>query len=285
MEYTNDEFIRTFIVSAMAEDIGPGDFTTLASIPETARGTALLKIKDQGIIAGIDLAVKIFEFVEPTVHFTFFKRDGDHVKAGETAFSVSAKVHTLLSCERLVLNCMQRMSGIATKTFNLTQIIAGTRAKLLDTRKTTPNFRICEKWAVKLGGGENHRYGLFDMILLKDNHIDFAGGVRKAITAAKKFLATTGMNLKIEIETRTLSEVREALDTGGIDRILLDNMTPNEIKEAVKMIDGIFETEASGGISEENIREFAETGVNFISVGALTHSYKSLDMSLKADIR
>jgi nicotinate-nucleotide pyrophosphorylase (carboxylating) len=285
MNYINDQAIQHFIAEALKEDVGEGDQTTLASIPENTVGEAVLKIKEQGIIAGIELAGKIFAYLEPEIKIDFQKKDGDKVESGEIAFHVKGKVRTILEAERLVLNCMQRMSGIATLTQQLTSMISHTKARLLDTRKTTPNFRIPEKWAVKIGGGVNHRFALYDMILLKDNHIDFAGGVSQAITAAKEYLRKTGKDLKIEVETRNLQEVEEAIKTGGIFRIMLDNMPPDIMKKAVELINGKYETEASGGITEKTIVAVAETGVDYISVGALTHSVKSLDLSLKAEIQ
>jgi nicotinate-nucleotide pyrophosphorylase (carboxylating) len=283
MNYLTEESLREFIQSALREDVGDGDHTTLASIPADARGTALLHVKDNGYIAGMDMAERIFHFIEPEARISALKKDGDKISKGEIAFKIEAKIHTILTGERLVLNCMQRMSGIATHTRHLTDLISHTNTRLLDTRKTTPNFRIMEKWAVVIGGGVNHRYGLFDMILLKDNHVDYAGGIDKAINKAKEYIASTGRNLKIEIETRNLKEVELALKTGGIFRIMLDNMDTSTLKEAVKLINRQVETEASGGITEHSIVSIAETGVDYISVGALTHSVKSLDLSLKAE--
>jgi nicotinate-nucleotide pyrophosphorylase (carboxylating) len=282
MNYLTEQAIFQFIEAGIKEDAGDGDHSSLSSIPNEALGTAQLIIKDEGILAGIQLAEKIFLQIDKGLEIEVMLKDGSPVKSKDIALKVRGRVHAILLAERLVLNCMQRMSGIATLTYELNQLIEGTGAKLLDTRKTTPNFRLAEKWAVKIGGGINHRYGLFDMIILKDNHVDFAGGVGKAILAAKNYLRSTGRNLKIEIETRNLKEVEEALQTGGIDRIMLDNMPVEIMKEAVKMINKKYETEASGGITKETIRKIAETGVDYLSVGALTHSARSLDMSLKA---
>ncbi|MGB4973486.1 MAG: carboxylating nicotinate-nucleotide diphosphorylase, partial [Cyclobacteriaceae bacterium] len=271
----------SFITSALAEDIGEGDHSSLAAIPANATNRAKLLIKADGIIAGLDLAEKIFHFYDPNLVITFQKKDGDPIKKGEIAFIVEGSSRSLLSTERLVLNCMQRMSGIATYTHQLCQIIKGTSAQLMDTRKTTPNFRLAEKWAVLIGGGLNHRYALYDMIMLKDNHIDMAGGIENAINNTKVYLAKQNRKLKIEVETRNLEEVQEVLRVGGADVIMLDNMSPQLMKEAVAIINGQCKTEASGGITELTLRDVAECGVDFISVGALTHSVKSLDLSLK----
>jgi nicotinate-nucleotide pyrophosphorylase (carboxylating) len=282
LDYLSEKSINQFIDSALVEDVGDGDHSSLSSIPKGAESKARLIIKGEGILAGMMLAEKIVERVDPTLKIEVFLKDGSAVKTGDIGFHLYGNVHAILKAERLVLNCMQRMSGIATLTQELTKRIAHTKAKLLDTRKTTPNFRLPEKWAVKIGGGENHRFGLYDMILLKDNHVDYAGGVRKAIEASKEYLLRTGKNLRIEIETRNLSEVKEALETGGMHRIMLDNMKLSAMKEAVEMINGQYETEASGGITALTILEIAETGVDYISVGALTHSVKSMDISMKA---
>lgn len=278
----SEQAIDKFITEALQEDVGDGDHSSLAAIPAESKSKAQLLIKDDGIIAGIALAEKIFDKFDNTLVVNTLIRDGESVKKGDVGFTVEGSARSILTCERLVLNCMQRMSGIATYTDEMTTLIKGTTAKLLDTRKTTPNFRIAEKWAVAIGGGTNHRFGLYDMVMLKDNHIDFAGGIEKAIKATKKYLADTGRNLKIEVETRNLQEVEEVVKTGGIDIIMLDNMIPSVMKDAIRIIDGKYQTEASGGITERNIREVAECGVDFISVGALTHSVKSLDISLKA---
>jgi nicotinate-nucleotide pyrophosphorylase (carboxylating) len=280
--YLTDAALEQFIALALQEDVGDGDHSSLAAIPATARNQARLIVKDTGILAGVELAEKICHAVNPELQVSVFIRDGSPVKYGDIAFSVTGKAQSILTAERLLLNCMQRMSGIATYTHHLSQLIAGTKARLLDTRKTTPNFRMLEKWAVLLGGGLNHRYGLFDMIMLKDNHVDYAGGVRQAIEATRRYQEEKGLHLRIVVETRNLEEVAEALDTGGIDRIMLDNMSPALMRQAVALVDGRFETEASGGITEDTIVAVAASGVDYISVGALTHSIKSLDMSLKA---
>ena len=264
------------------EDVGDGDHSSLASIPKETKSRARLLVKDNGILAGIALAEKIFHHVDKELVVNVLLGDGTTVKKGDIAFTVEGSAQSILTSERLVLNCMQRMSAIATKTNYLTSLVAGTKAKLLDTRKTTPNFRLIEKWAVFIGGGTNHRIGLFDMIMLKDNHIDMAGGIEQAIIRTKDYLRATSRKLKIEIETRNLQEVKEVLRVGGVDIIMLDNMNLPDMKEAVKLIDGKFVTEASGGITEETIGSVAECGVDFISVGALTHSVISLDLSLKA---
>lgn len=273
-----------FIAAALAEDIGSGDYSTLASIPASARGKAVLKIKEDGILAGLNLAEDIFHYLEPEATFVFNKKDGDTIVNGETAFEVSASVHTILKAERLALNCMQRMSGIATLTHQFADKVKGYKAKILDTRKTTPLFRAFEKEAVRLGGGFNHRMGLYDMVMLKDNHIDFCGGITKAIEQTNDYLRTNGLNLKIEIETRSLSDVQEVLDAGNVHRIMLDNFSPDLLEEAVQLIDGRYETEASGGINLENVVAYARTGVDLISVGAVIHHAVSLDLSLKAQI-
>ena len=280
--YLAPEAINTFIRTALAEDIGDGDHSSLASIPAEARNRAHLLVKDDGMLAGVALAHHIFRAVDADLRVEELLGDGARVRVGDVVLRVEGRAQSILTAERLVLNCMQRMSGIATHTAYLTSLLAGTRAQLLDTRKTTPNFRLCEKWAVLIGGGVNHRYGLFDMIILKDNHVDYAGGIRAAIEATHAYLARMGRHLPIEIETRTLAEVQEVLDTGGVERIMLDNMPPSQLREAVALIGGRFSTEASGGITEETIASVAATGVDFISVGALTHSIKSLDLSLKA---
>lgn len=279
--YLTDEALTTFITSALAEDIGEGDHSSLAAIPATATSKAKLLIKDDGIIAGLELAEKIFHFYDPNLVITFQKKDGAAIKKGEIAFTIEGLSRSLLSTERLMLNCMQRMSGIATYTHQLCQIIRGTSAQLMDTRKTTPNFRLPEKWAVLIGGGLNHRYALYDMIMLKDNHIDMAGGIENALINTKAYLVKHNKKLKIEVETRNLEEVKEVLRVGGADVIMLDNMSPELMKEAVTIINGQCKTEASGGITELTLRNVAECGVDFISVGALTHSVKSLDLSLK----
>ncbi len=280
--YISKEAIDRFITAAVKEDLGEGDHSSLASIPADGISRARLIIKDDGVVAGVELAQNIFNHLDPSLNVELFVRDGDMVKKGDFGLVVSGNARSILSAERLVLNCMQRMSGIATFTHRLQKLISHTPARLLDTRKTTPNFRLAEKWAVYIGGGKNHRFGLFDMVMLKDNHIDFAGGISNAIRATKDYLSKNNKNLKIEVESRTLEEVREILEIGGIDVIMLDNMAPELMKEAVRLINKKYVVEASGGITEESIIAVAECGVDFISVGALTHSVKSLDISLKA---
>lgn len=276
--------LTQLIKNAFEEDIGEGDHTTLASIGKEEKGKAVLKIKDTGILAGVDIAEFIFLYAEPTAIVKKMKNDGDEMHPGEIAFEVEASIYTLLTCERLVLNCMQRMSGIATLTKKYTDKLIGYHAKILDTRKTTPNFRLLEKEAVKIGGGENHRFGLYDMIMLKDNHIDYCGGIEKAINKANTYISEKSLDIQIEVETRTIEDVEKVIKTGKVQRIMLDNFTPDEIKKALKIIDGKYETEASGGITLENIVSYAETGVDYISSGAIIHQAKSLDLSLKAVI-
>jgi nicotinate-nucleotide pyrophosphorylase (carboxylating) len=282
-DYITTQFLQDFIKSAFAEDVGDGDHSTLSSIPKEARSTAVLKIKDNGILAGVEMALEIFRQFDANLEIKSFLNDGAVVKTGDSAFTVQGSSRSILTCERLVLNCMQRMSGIATKTNQLVKLLEGTSTRLLDTRKTTPNFRLLEKWAVKIGGGENHRIGLYDMIMLKDNHIDMAGGITQAINQTKDYLRASNKRLKIEVETRTLAEVEEVLAVGGVDIIMLDNMDIATMKAAVTLIANQAKTEASGGITETTLRSVAESGVNYISVGALTHSYRSLDLSLKAE--
>jgi len=279
-----DEQLQHLIAEALVEDIGDGDHSTLSSIDPQARGKAVLKIKQDGILAGMQVAEAIFRCKEPGSAFTPFKKDGDQMLYGEKAFEVEALVHTILQCERLVLNCMQRMSGIATLTREYADKLKGTKTKLLDTRKTTPNFRLLEKEAVRIGGGVNHRFGLYDMIMLKDNHIDYCGGIEKAIEKAANYVRTVKPGLKIEVETRSLADVQRvlAVGKGKVFRIMLDNFRPELVKEAVQLIKGAYETEASGGINLENIEIYAATGVDFVSVGALIHQARSLDLSLKA---
>ena len=277
-----DNLIDDLIKLAFAEDIGDGDHTTLCCIPETAMGKSRLIVKEDGVLAGVDMAERIFHYFDPELRMEVFIRDGAEVKKGDVAFTVEGKTRSLLQTERLVLNDMQRMSGIATTTRKYVKALEGTKTRVLDTRKTTPGMRMMEKEAVKIGGGVNHRIGLFDMILLKDNHVDFAGGIRQAITRAHDYLKEKGKNLKIEIEVRNFDELKQALEVGGIDRIMLDNFNTEDTRKAVEMINGRYETESSGGITFETLRSYAECGVDFISVGALTHSVKSLDMSLKA---
>ncbi|TDQ16954.1 nicotinate-nucleotide pyrophosphorylase [carboxylating] [Algoriphagus boseongensis] len=280
--YLTPQAIDHFIQTALQEDIGPGDYSSLASIPKDKMGKARLLIKDNGIIAGLELAEMIFKAVDESLEVEFLKKDGDEVVDGDVGLIVKGPSASILTSERLVLNCLQRMSGIATKTHHLTQLIRHTKARLMDTRKTTPNFRLMEKWAVFIGGGVNHRFALYDMVMLKDNHVDFAGGIRKAIERTQHFLAEKGLDLKIEVETRNLDEVREVLEVGGVEYIMLDNMDYATMKEAVRLIDGRYSTEASGGITEETLAEVAACGVDYISMGALTYSVKALDMSLKA---
>src|SRR6478609_19279 len=279
--YLTEAAISQFIRSALTEDIGEGDHSTLATIPSGKKSKAKLLVKDNGMLAGVELAETIFHEVDSSLQLTIFKNDGDPISKGDVAFEVNGSAQAILSAERLVLNCMQRMSGIATKTNHLSRLIEGTSAKLIDTRKTTPNFRMMEKWAVAIGGGKNHRFALYDMILLKDNHIDVAGRISLAVASAVDYLKKKNKKLSIEVETRNLKEVQEALNTKAVDIILLDNMSVEEMKEAVKLINGKCKTEASGGITEANLRSIAECGVDYISMGALTHSVKSLDLSLK----
>lgn len=280
--YLTPENINAFIQSAFKEDIGGGDHSTLASIPLHKEGKAKLLIKEDGIIAGLELAKMIFHHYDPSLKVELLLTDGQEVKSGDVGLTVEGKAASILTTERLLLNCMQRMSGIATKTHQYSQLISHTKAKLLDTRKTTPNFRMLEKWAVALGGGENHRFALYDMIMLKDNHVDFAGGIKKAIQATHQYLKKHNLDLKIEVETRNLNEVKEVLEVGGVDFIMLDNMDYDMMRAAVDLVGDKYKTEASGGINEETLKDVAECGVNFISVGALTHHVKSMDISLKA---
>ncbi len=279
-----DEQLQHLVDEALKEDIDDGDHSTLSSIPANAKGKAILKIKQDGILAGMQVAEKIFSYKEPASVFTPFKKDGDEMKVGEKAFEIEARVHTILQCERLVLNCMQRMCGIATLTKQYTDKLKGYKTKLLDTRKTTPNFRLLEKEAVRIGGGINHRFGLYDMIMLKDNHIDYCGGIEKAIEKAAEYVKTKKPGLKIEVEARSMEDVKKviAVGKGKVFRIMLDNFKPEQIAEAIKLIGDDFETEASGGINLDNIEEYAKTGVDYVSVGALIHQAKSLDLSLKA---
>ncbi|MGB4842981.1 MAG: carboxylating nicotinate-nucleotide diphosphorylase [Ferruginibacter sp.] len=280
MNYT--EQLDMLIKNALAEDIGDGDHSTLSSIDADAEGMAVLKIKEEGVLAGMQVAEKIFRHMQPDIVFTALKKDADEMKFGETAFEVKAKVHTILQCERLVLNCMQRMSGIATLTRQYTQKLLPYKTRMLDTRKTTPNFRLLEKEAVKIGGGVNHRFGLYDMIMLKDNHIDYCGGIEKAIEKAYDYVQQKKSGLKIEVETRNIDDVKKVMAVGKVDRIMLDNFTPAQITEALKIIAGKYETEASGGININNIEAYAATGVDYISSGAVIHQARSLDLSLKA---
>lgn len=274
--------INQFIDNALAEDVGDGDHTSLATIPAAAKGKAKLLVKEAGILAGVELAVQIFAKVDAELKTEILLQDGATIKSGDIAFYVEGSAQSILKAERLVLNCMQRMSGIATKTRQIVELVKGTGVKLLDTRKTTPGLRYLEKWAVRIGGGVNHRFGLYDMILIKDNHVDYSGGIKQAIKAARQYLKDQHKNLQIEIEVRNMSELQQVIDEGGADRILLDNFPPMLLKEAVELLNHQYITEASGGITLENIAEYASTGVDYISSGALTHSIKSLDLSLKA---
>ncbi|MDE3144321.1 MAG: carboxylating nicotinate-nucleotide diphosphorylase [Bacteroidota bacterium] len=281
-----DEQLQHLVTEALQEDVGDGDHSTLSCIPSAQKGKAVLKIKQDGILAGVAVAEKIFQLVEPSAIFSKIKNDGDAMFYGENAFEVSASIHTILKCERLVLNCMQRMSGIATLTHQFTKKLEGYYTKLLDTRKTTPNFRLLEKEAVKIGGGINHRFGLYDMIMLKDNHIDYAGGIENAINKAYDYVQTNYIDLKIEVETRSIDDVKKVctVGKGKVFRVMLDNFSPEEMIEALKIIDGVFETEASGGINLNTIETFAATGVDYVSVGGLIHQAQSVDLSLKAVI-
>ena len=274
--------IDKIIEEALIEDIGDGDHTSLSTIPENATGSAQLMIKEDGILAGVDIAEQVFKKVDPEIHFEIFIQDGSKVKKGDIVFKVTGKSISILTAERLALNFMQRMSGIASFTHKITKQTIGLSTKILDTRKTTPLLRELEKYAVRMGGGENHRMGLYDMVMIKDNHIDFAGGISQAIDSTKNYLKANNKDLKIEIEVRDFDELQQVLDFGGVDRIMLDNFTPGDLKNAVEKIGRKYETEASGGITIETIRSYAETGVDYISVGALTHQIKSLDMSLLA---
>ena len=279
---TVDELEDKLIELAFAEDIGDGDHTTLCCIPEDAMGKSHLLIKEDGILAGVEMAKKVFAKFDPTMQVEVLINDGAHVKVGDIAMVVTGKVRSLLQTERLMLNIMQRMSGIATMTNKYVELLKGTKTRVLDTRKTTPGLRMLEKQAVKIGGGTNHRIGLFDMILLKDNHIDFAGGIANAIDRCHNYLKEKNLDLKIEIEVRNFDELQQVLDKGGVNRIMLDNFSVADTKKAVDIIAGRYETESSGGITFDTIRAYAEQGVDFISVGALTHSVKGLDMSFKA---
>ncbi|PAW94933.1 nicotinate-nucleotide diphosphorylase (carboxylating) [Mucilaginibacter sp. MD40] len=276
------EILHQFILNALSEDVGDGDHTSLATIEAGTLGKAKLLVKDTGILAGVELARQIFDEVDPQLRLNVFLNDGDEVKPGDIAFEVEGDAQSILKAERLVLNCMQRMSGIATKTHAIVKLLEGTNTKVLDTRKTTPGMRYLEKWAVRIGGGVNHRIGLYDMILIKDNHVDYSGGIRQAIENANNYLQDTGKKLAIEIEVRNLDELEQVLQTGKVNRIMLDNFDFDTLRQAISMIHGRYITEASGGITIDNIRDYADCGVDYISVGALTHSVKSLDLSLKA---
>ncbi|MDE5725209.1 MAG: carboxylating nicotinate-nucleotide diphosphorylase [Duncaniella sp.] len=278
---TKEQLIDDLLTLAFAEDVGDGDHTTLSTIPDSETGKQRLIVKEEGILAGVEIAAKVFEKFDPELKMTVFIGDGAHVKPGDVAFEVEGKVRSLLQTERIMLNIMQRMSGIATQTDRYQQRLEGLKTKVLDTRKTTPGMRMLEKEAVRIGGGCNHRIGLFDMILIKDNHVDFAGGITQAVQAAKDYCKANGKDLKIEVEVRNTAEIEEAL-AAGVDRIMLDNFTPERTREAVKLINGRTEVESSGGITLDTLRQYGECGVDFISVGALTHSVKGLDMSFKA---
>jgi nicotinate-nucleotide pyrophosphorylase (carboxylating) len=284
MAVTFDKKLAHLVREALSEDVGDGDHSSLCCIPQGKMGKAVLKIKQDGILAGVAVAEKIFQLVEPESQLVFYKKDGEQMLFGDTAFEVTASILTILKCERLVLNSMQRMSGIATLTKTYVDKLKGYNTRILDTRKTTPNFRLLEKEAVKIGGAVNHRFGLYDMIMLKDNHIDFCGGIIPALEKAYEYVQTQKPGLKIEVEARTLEDVEAAVKTGKADRIMLDNMRPEMIVEAVAIINGCSETEASGGINLDNIESYAATGVDFISVGALIHQARSVDLSLKAMI-
>lgn len=279
---TTDELIDDLLDLAFAEDVGDGDHTTLSTIPAEAMGRSRLIVKEKGILAGVDMARKVLQKVDPSIRMTVMINDGTEVNPGDIAFTAEGPVRSLLVAERTMLNIMQRMSGVATMTRRYQDELKGLHTRVLDTRKTTPGMRMLEKEAVRIGGGTNHRIGLFDMILIKDNHIDFSGGIEKAIRRADDYCKANGKDLKIEVEVRSLDDIRKVLETGGVDRIMFDNFTPELTREAVKLVAGRFETESSGGITLENLRAYGEAGVDFISVGALTHSVKGLDMSFKA---
>ena len=279
-----DEQLHALIEAALQEDIGDGDHSTISCIAANARGKAILKIKQDGVLAGMKVVEEIFRYKEPRIEFVPLKTDGEPIRSGETGFEVRASIYTILQCERLVLNCMQRMSGIATLTRQYVEKLRGYKTRVLDTRKTTPNFRLLEKEAVRIGGAENHRMGLYDMIMLKDNHVDYCGGLEKAIEMAAAYVASVKPGLKIEVEVRNLDEVKQVLSVGKVNRIMLDNFSPSEISKALELINGEFETEASGGITLQNVQQFAKTGVDYVSVGALIHQATSLDLSLKAVI-
>lgn len=281
-DYVTEERLQHFISEAFKEDIGDGDHSTLGSVPADLQEYAHLLVKEACVLAGIEIAKEIFHFFDPTLEVELLKKDGSDVKVGDIAFRVKGSARSILSCERLVLNCMQRMSGIATLSRKMAKEVKGTKVKILDTRKTTPNFRMCEKWAVAIGGAHNHRYGLYDMVMLKDNHNDYAGGITKSVQSVKAYLDELGKDLKIEVETRNMAEVKEAVATGLVDIIMLDNMNNQEMKEAVEFIASRCQTEASGGLTLKDLRKVAETGVDFISSGAIIHSAPNKDLSLKA---
>jgi nicotinate-nucleotide pyrophosphorylase (carboxylating) len=276
------ELVRPFIDNALKEDVGDGDHTSLATIPQGTTGKAKLLVKDSGIIAGVELAEYIFHRVDKGLKVDVFIKDGTEVKPKDIVFEVEGSAISILTAERLVLNCMQRMSGIATKTDQIVDLLKGTNTQVLDTRKTTPGMRYLEKWAVRIGGGVNHRFGLYDMMLIKDNHVDYSGGIRQAIENAHQYISAQNKKLAIEIEVRNQDELEEVLRTGGVDRILLDNFNFSDLKQAVNIIEGRYITEASGGITIDNVRDYANCGVDYVSIGALTHSVTCLDLSLKA---
>ncbi|QQT24913.1 carboxylating nicotinate-nucleotide diphosphorylase [Sphingobacterium spiritivorum] len=278
------EKLAVFVRESLQEDVGDGDHTTLSTIPAGQQGEAKLLVKEDGILAGVEVARKLIEIADPSLKIKTLLTDGNAVKVGDIAFYLQGDIHSILKVERLVLNVMQRMSGIATRTHEYVSLLEGTKTKVLDTRKTTPLLRFLEKEAVKIGGGVNHRFGLYDMILIKDNHVDYAGGITKALTSAESYRQQLGKEIQIEIEVRNLKELDEVLTFGSVDRVMLDNFTPQQVKEAVDIIHGRLVTEASGGITIDTIRAYAEAGVDYISVGALTHSVKSLDLSLKAKL-
>ncbi|MCZ2471504.1 carboxylating nicotinate-nucleotide diphosphorylase [Aquirufa ecclesiirivi] len=274
--------IHSFIQAALKEDVGPGDYTSLATVNQDAQGKAQLLVKDEGILAGVEMALHIFKEVDPALQVQTFMTDGASIQHGQVVLEVHGNAQSILKAERLVLNCMQRMSGIATYTRRMVNLLDGTRSQLLDTRKTTPNFRIAEKWACKIGGATNHRFALYDMILIKDNHVDYAGGIKAALEQAISYNQKNQLGLAIEIEVRNEPELDEVLAIGGVQRIMLDNFSPDRLRDAIRRINGRFITEASGGITEKTLRAYGETGVDYISMGALTHQIKSLDLSLKA---
>lgn len=278
----SNDYLKNFISNALVEDVGDGDHSSQSCIPANAEGKMQLLVKEPGVLAGVEVAFEVFRQLQPDIQISPLLSDGTLVKPGDVAFTIKGKVLTLLKGERLALNIMQRMSGIATSTREYVQLLDGLPTRILDTRKTTPGMRFLEKAAVKIGGGENHRFGLFDMIMLKDNHVDFAGGIENAIKTTHEYLKKNGKNLKIEIEVRNKDELRQVLNTGGVHRVMLDNFDTSATREAVNLIDGKFETESSGGITKDTLRSYAECGVDYISVGALTHHIRSLDMSLKA---
>lgn len=276
------QLIDQFILNSLKEDVGDGDHTSLATLTAGTKGKAKLLVKDEGVIAGVELAIEIFNVVDASLKTTVFLNDGAKIKPGDIAFEIEGNAQSILKAERLVLNCMQRMSGIATKTRQIADILKGTNTQVLDTRKTTPGMRYLEKWAVRIGGGVNHRFGLYDMILIKDNHVDYSGGIRAAIEKAQEYIIGQNKKLGIEIEVRNLDELEQVLQTGGVNRIMLDNFNFRDLGEAVNIIAGKYITEASGGITLDNVLEYAVCGVDYVSVGALTHSVKSIDLSLKA---